>query len=108
MNKISEFSKDIKPLGFLAKIKKFISTNKIWSVVIVVIVITGGYWGYKKIFPTTPVTEYTFERVTRGDLVVAVTGSGQVSTLSKVSIKPTTTGQTQTLGHLIKLAYHHL
>ena len=103
MNKTSEFSKDIKSVGFLSKIKHFITTNKIWSIVIVAIIIAAGYWGYKKIFPTLPVTEYTFERVSRGDLVVTVTGSGQVSTLSKVSIKPTTTGQTQTLGQIISV-----
>ena len=36
-------------------------------------------------------------------MTVTVTGSGQVSTLSKVEIKPSFTGQTQTLGQIVSV-----
>ena len=58
---------------------------------------------YTTIFPGTTTVQYTFGRVKKGDLVISVAGSGQVSTLSKVSIKPNTTGQTQTLGQIISV-----
>ena len=93
-NKISNFFK---------KIKDFVKLHKIWSVIIAIVIIIVGYYSYSKIFPTASTVQYTFGKVTKGDLVVSVSGSGQVSTLSKVSIKPQTTGQTQTLGQIISV-----
>jgi len=88
---------------FFVKIKNFIKNNTIWSIIIAVIIIVFCYFSYSWFFPTTSTVQYTFGKVTRGDLVVSVAGSGQVSTLSKVTIKPNTTGQTQTLGQIISV-----
>ncbi len=93
-NKISEFYQ---------KTKTFVKNNKVWSGIIAIVIIAVGYYVYPKIFPTATTTQYTFGKITKGDLVVTVAGSGQVSTLSKVSLKPQTTGQTQTLGQIISV-----
>ena len=85
------------------KMKLFVKTHKIWSILILLVIIFIGYFTYSKLFTTTLTTQYTFGRVKKGDLVVSVSGSGQVATLSKVSIKPNTTGQTQTLGQIISV-----
>ena len=86
--------------NFYNKIKLFTKSHKIWSIIIAVVIVVVIYFLYSIIFPTQTTVQYTFSRVKRGDLVVSVAGSGQVSTLSKVSIKPNTTGQTQTLGQI--------
>ena len=81
-------------------IKIFATSHKILSIIIGIVVIITGYYSLSKIFASAATVQYTFGKVTRGNLVVSVSGSGQVSTLSKVSIKPNTTGQTQTLGQI--------
>ena len=91
------------PNIFFQRTKTFIKVHKIWSVIIAALIIIVGYFTYSKIFTGGTTVQYTFGRVTKGDLVVSVSGSGQVSTLSKVSIKPQTTGQTQTLGQIISV-----
>ena len=90
-NKLAEFFRKIASNTFFIKIKNFIKNHKLWSFVIIVAIIVGGYFSYSKLFTGDTVVQYTFEKVTRSDLVVSVDGSGQVSTLSKVSIKPNTT-----------------
>ena len=89
--------------NFCNKIKLFAKLHKIWSAIIAVIIIIVLYFLYTTVFPTATTVQYTFGRVKKGDLVISVAGSGQVSTLSKVSIKPNTTGQTQTLGQIISV-----
>ncbi len=89
-----------KTLNLFLKASDFVKTRKIWSVIIAITIIIVGYYSYTKLFVSVSTTQYTFGKVMRGDLVVTVSGSGQVATLSKVSLKPQTTGQTQTLGQI--------
>lgn len=103
MKKILEnIKKFLKNINF-RKIKIFILNHRVLSIIIFIVLIYFGYLVFSKVFNKTPTVEYTFGRVQRGDLEVSVSGSGQVSTLSKVSIKPNTTGQTQTLGQIISV-----
>jgi len=89
--------------SFFTKVLVFTKTHKIWSAIIIIAIIIICYFSYSKIFANGTTIQYTFGKVTKGDLVVNVSGSGQVATLSKVSIKPNTTGQTQTLGQIISV-----
>jgi hypothetical protein len=102
-NNIIDFFKKVFSNNFTAKIKNFFINNKIWSAIIISGLFFGVFFTYSKIYTSESVTQYTFGKVTRGNLIVSVDGSGQVSTLSKVSIKPNTTGQTQTLGQIISV-----
>ncbi|MFA6430232.1 MAG: HlyD family efflux transporter periplasmic adaptor subunit [Candidatus Paceibacterota bacterium] len=100
MKKILEnIKKFFKKIDF-RKTKGFVLKHKIISAVIIIVLIYSGYLLFSKVFTKTKTVEYTFGKVQKGDLVVSISGSGQVSTLSKVSIKPNTTGQTQTLGQI--------
>jgi multidrug efflux pump subunit AcrA (membrane-fusion protein) len=101
--KITEFFKKIIASKFIQAIKTFSIAHKVWASVITLAIIVGLYFGFAAIFKSGSTIQYTFGKVTRGDLVVSVSGSGQVATLSKVSIKPNTTGQTQTLGQIISV-----
>jgi HlyD family secretion protein len=87
----------------LLKVRGWVVAHKIISVVIAVVIMSGGYYTYTKIHAASAATQYVLGRVTRGDLVVSVSGTGQVATLSAVDIKPKTTGQSQTLGQIISV-----
>jgi multidrug efflux pump subunit AcrA (membrane-fusion protein) len=100
MNSTSKFFKNMASSKIFQSTKSFIKVHKIWSIVIAVAIIAAGYFGFSKISSSGSTIQYTFQRVTRGNLVISVAGSGQVSTLSQVDIKPNTTGQTQTLGQI--------
>ena len=89
--------------SFFTKIKKYSSAHKAVAVVSVIILISLISYVSGRVSGTSTVTQYVFGRVTKGDLVVSVTGTGQVATLSEVDIKPQTTGQTQTLGQIISV-----
>ncbi len=102
-NKISEFFAKMTSSKLFQNTKSFIKVHKIWSIIIAVVIIAAGYFTVSKISSSGSTIQYTFQRVTRGNLVVSVAGSGQVSTLSQIDIKPNTTGQSQTLGQIISV-----
>jgi len=87
---------------FLLKIGDYALKNKSLTIVIIIIVISLFSFYFLKSSAITS-TQYVLGKVTRGDLVVSVSGSGQVSTLSEVDLKPQTTGQTQTLGQIVSV-----
>jgi RND family efflux transporter MFP subunit len=89
--------------SFFTKVLAFVKAHKVWSAIIIIAIIITCYFSYSKIFANGTTIQYTFGKVAKGDLVVSISGSGQVATLSKVSIKPNTTGQTQTLGQIISV-----
>ncbi len=72
--------------------------KKIWerkflSLIIILALAVGGYYGYKYFFTsTTTVTTYTLASVQKGTVVVSVSGSGQVSASNQVDIKPKASG----------------
>ena len=82
------------------KFKRFFIGHKVWTVIIIIAIIGVGYYTYNKMNAGVSSIQYTFGKVKTGDLVLSVNATGQVSTLSKVSLKPNTTGQTQTLGQI--------
>ncbi len=84
-------------------IKNYIIAHKFISVISLLIFLAIAYFAYGKITATTALAQYVFGRVQKGDLVVSVSGSGQVATLSAVDIKPQTVGQAQTLGQIISV-----
>jgi multidrug efflux pump subunit AcrA (membrane-fusion protein) len=88
--------------SFWLNIKKYTSANKPLTIIIVIIVISLFSYYFLNGSKTTS-TQYVLGKVTRGDLIVSVSGSGQVATLSEVDLKPQTTGQTQTLGQIVSV-----
>lgn len=78
--------------NFLNKIKVYATTHKITSTVLVIIIILIGYWVYNNITSTTGETRYVLGAVTKGTIVSSVTGSGQVSAVNQIDIKPNVSG----------------
>ena len=76
----------------VGKIKTFVRQHKAWSAVIALIILAMLYGGYRTMAAKTAPTQYVMATVTRGTIVSAVTGSGQVSTSNSVDIKPKVSG----------------
>lgn len=73
-------------------IPTYIKTHIKTSAFIAIILIGGVYFGYKTFFDTSTETRYVLSTVERGILVTSVTGTGQVSTLNRVDLKPLGSG----------------
>ena len=76
----------IKKPGFFKKHKKAM-------VITLTALIIAGYFGYQMTKGSEVVTRYTLEAVTKGNLIVSVTGSGQVGVSSQVDVKPKVSGE---------------
>lgn len=72
--------------------------HKIIASIVVVILIGGGYYYYRSSNAVVATPQYVIGTVTKGTLVVAVSGTGQVSALNQIDLKPKASGD------LIKLA----
>ncbi len=64
-----------------------------WKAALLVVAVFGvGYYLVSSRESETPIAETSPERVTRGDLRLSVSGSGQVEALSQVDLKPVIAG----------------
>jgi len=66
----------------------FIKKHKFIFLLIVAVIVAGGYYGYKKMTAITSQTSYILETVAKGTIITSVSGSGQVSASSQVDINP--------------------
>ena len=74
------------------KIKLYLLSHKVINVIILIVILLLGYWGYGKINDTTGEIRYMMANVGRGNIVSSVVGSGQVSALNQIDIKPDVSG----------------
>lgn len=66
--------------------------RKKYIIIGVVVASLAGYYGYTKLFGAPAATRYVTAAVSRGTLTVSVTGSGQVSAVSQIEVKPKASG----------------
>jgi HlyD family secretion protein len=71
----------------MQSIKKTIGQHKIASVILLVILVYGSYWGYGKLKGSSAQTTYVLSSVTKGTITSSVSGTGQVSAFSQVDVK---------------------
>jgi HlyD family secretion protein len=76
----------------LHKIKPFVVSHKIISIIIFLVILLIGYWGYGKITSTAGDIRYLATKVVKGAIVVSVSGSGQVSAFNQVDVKAKASG----------------
>lgn len=62
------------------------------AAVIAVLVVAGGYYGYKHFFTSPAPASYITASAEKGTLVVSVTGTGQVSASDQIDLKPKASG----------------
>lgn len=78
--------------NILTKIKVYVLAHKIISAIILVVIIGGGYWGYKKITAPVGATLYVTSKVTSGTIIASITDSGQVSAFNQINVTPQVSG----------------
>ncbi len=71
---------------------KIILEHKIAAIFIALVVIGGGYYFYNKLTSTSGETRYVLAAVSKGTLIMSVSGSGQVSASNQLDLKPTISG----------------
>lgn len=76
----------------LNKIKLYIFSHKVISVIVLIIILALGYWGYNKFTSTTGDIRYITAKVEKSTIIASVSGSGQVSALNQIDIKPKVSG----------------
>ncbi|KKQ27865.1 MAG: Efflux transporter, RND family, MFP subunit [Candidatus Magasanikbacteria bacterium GW2011_GWC2_37_14] len=76
----------------MKKIFDYIKLHKMYSVIILVILFLVVYFAWGKIFSTTAVVRYVTAQAEKGTLLSSITGTGQVSTLNQLNIKPLASG----------------
>ncbi|MDR3571483.1 MAG: efflux RND transporter periplasmic adaptor subunit [Candidatus Pacebacteria bacterium] len=73
--------------------KQFVRAHKIWSAVITVCVLGGGWFIYGKVQASTTPTQYVLSNVQTGTIIQTVSGSGQVTPSNQITINPQASGQ---------------
>ncbi len=83
---------------YILKIKSFFVAHKIISTVLVIVLLSGGYYGYKKFNSVAGDTRYLTAKVSKGTIVASVSGSGQVSASNQVEVRSKVAGDIIYLG----------
>jgi len=76
----------------VAYVRKFALTHKLWSAVIVVLVVGAGWWVNGLVNPKAAEVHYFLGTVATGTVISTVSGSGQVSPSDQVTINPKASG----------------
>ena len=76
----------------MKKFFKFLFKRKIIFVIILFLLIAGVYFGFKSLFRKDDDVQFVTEKVRRGDLTVSISGSGQISALNQIEVKPKVAG----------------
>src|SRR5258706_11523433 len=77
---------------YFTRIKSFIIAHKVISIVVLVVLLSAGYLGYKKFTSTAGDARYITAKVEKGAITASVSGSGQVSSLNQIDIKAKVSG----------------
>jgi len=72
--------------------------HKVWSGVIIVIILLGGYAVYAHYKNAAAGTEYVIQQATHGTLASTVSGSGQVAANQTLELAPKSTGEVTYVG----------
>ena len=81
-----------------SKIFKQILGHKLLTGIILILIIGGGYFGYRKLAGNKNAVRYVTAAVEKGTLIVSVSGSGQVSASDQIDIKPAVSGEVVDVG----------
>jgi len=82
----------------LSKIFNLITRHRTIAVIGLLIIIIGGYFGYKKIAGNRNLIRYVTATVKKGALIISIPGNGQVSASDQVDIKPKISGDVVYVG----------
>jgi HlyD family secretion protein len=78
--------------NYLVKIKAYIISHKVISVIALIVILLLGFWIYKKASSTSGETSYAIAAVEKGTIISSVSGTGQVSASNQVDLKAKVSG----------------
>lgn len=81
-----------------SRTKAYLFAHKIISLIIILVVVGVCYYTYSRFVVDNSITRYVLGTVKKGNIEVAVSGSGQVSAANQVEIKPKTSGDVVYVG----------
>ena len=84
--------------NFINKIKLYVIKHKIISSVIFIVIILAGYFGYHKLTSTAGDTRYITAKVSRSTIIASISGTGQVSDVNQIDLKPKVSGNVVYIG----------
>lgn len=82
----------------LQKISDYWKNHKTTIIITLLILILSGYYGYKKYYATILPLQYSTQAAQKTTITISVSGSGQVSELNKIDLKPLSSGAIITTG----------
>lgn len=85
-------------MNILSKIKALIFRHKIISIIILALLIGGGFWAYSFLTGATVQTKYVLAKTEKGTIVSSLSSSGSVSALNTIDIKAKASGDVVYVG----------
>lgn len=83
-------------ISFVTKIKSLVLGHKIISIIVIVVLMIGSYFLFFRNNKTE--AEYITSKVSKGDIVVEVSGTGQIEASNTIDIKPKASGEITYVG----------
>lgn len=74
------------------KFSDIIKAHRGITAALAIVLVIGGYYGYKKFFTTTNTVRYVTGVVTKGTIVASVSATGQTSASNQLDLKPKVSG----------------
>lgn len=84
--------------SLFARTRTWIGAHKVWSFIIFLLVVGGGYWAWSATHPANTQTYYVLGSAATSTIVATVSESGQVSTTNSVNIQPQVSGEITWVG----------
>lgn len=81
----------------MKKIIGFFKKHKVISAIFLILILAGGYWIYNSSKKNSAEVRYVLASVEKGTIISSVTGSGQVSAINQVDVKPKVSGDISSL-----------
>ena len=82
----------------ISRIFNLISEHKRITTISLIIIVMGGYFGYRNLTKDDSGVRYMMAAVEKGTLIVSTSGSGQVSVSDQIDIKPKVSGDVVYVG----------
>ncbi len=76
----------------LKKSKNYLLENKVKSLIVLLLILGASYYGYKKYTNTDAQNRYVFGTVKKGMLIMSISGTGQVTPVNQIDLKPKASG----------------
>jgi len=83
---------------FVTAMKTYAAAHRVITAVVLALAVFGGYRAYTALTSTAGETQYVTAAAAKGTIVVSITGSGQVSVLNQVDVKPKVSGDVVYVG----------